>query len=548
MTSTSMINRQRLGALFLLAVEFFLLESHFRISQLESVKGAFVEHLLLRSSWIINFFLALGFLSLVMIWPRLSNHADALRTSRDEKPFFYRCLIQLLTLVPVFFLTDQILNHYSEVSHLLWALAPFWAISILLFFASSLCCLAPPSFWYDFLKLESRLLATAALISLLVVVAAIGIQGFWKTHLVGVTFSSVIWILGQFVDPSMVHVNEAKRIIEINRFWVNIEPACSGYEGVILVLAFLGAYAFVFRKELKFPATFLIFPIGVAFIWAMNIVRIAALILIGVYWSADVALQGFHSHAGWLVFNVLALSMVWVLRTSPLFAKTTASQRRADLEVSKTVAGRQAQAMLWPLIVFFAATLLLGVLSAGFDWFYPLKMLAILITLWLVRKHLNLQFDLKNWHVTTLASATVFLLWILFVPDVSEADNQAFQAHLQSVPHWQASLWLVFRLAGTILIIPLIEEIAFRSYLLCKLSGVSPSLTGNIPYKPLAIAISSLAFGLLHSAWIAGTLAGVCYSFVRFKTSKVSDAVAAHALTNAMVVIYVLASGKWHLL
>ena len=43
-----------------------------------------------------------------------------------------------------------------------------------------------------------------------------------------------------------------------------------------------------------------------------NGLRLAALILIGTYWSPDIAERGFHSQAGWLAFNGVALGLVAV--------------------------------------------------------------------------------------------------------------------------------------------------------------------------------------------------------------------------------------------
>ena len=67
----------------------------------------------------------------------------------------------------------------------------------------------------------------------------------------------------------------------------------------------------------------------------------------------------------------------------------------------------------------------------------------------------------------------------------------------------------------------------------------------RLPLNWIAIAASSLAFGLLHGAWLAGTLAGLAYAWARYRRARVLDAVLAHMVTNALVTIYVLLTARW---
>ena len=110
-----------------------------------------------------------------------------------------------------------------------------------------------------------------------------------------------------------------------------------------------------------------------------------------------------------------------------------------------------------------------------------------------------------------------------------------------------AVVWLIARVLGSVVVIPLAEELAFRGYLLRRLVAadfrtVSPDrLTG------VAFVISSMAFGALHGRWLAGTLAGVCYALAFCRRGRIGDAVLAHATTNALIAGDVLATGAWSL-
>ena len=66
-------------------------------------------------------------------------------------------------------------------------------------------------------------------------------------------------------------VSEPSRLlIGTPTFKVTISPECSGYEGVGLILAFLGIYLWLFRKDLRFPAALILLPLGAATIWIVN--------------------------------------------------------------------------------------------------------------------------------------------------------------------------------------------------------------------------------------------------------------------------------------
>ena len=70
------------------------------------------------------------------------------------------------------------------------------------------------------------------------------------------------------------------------------DSACSGYEGIGLILAFTAGWLWFFRREWRFPRALLLIPLGIAAIWVFNAVRVAGLVLIGVAGAPGIALQG----------------------------------------------------------------------------------------------------------------------------------------------------------------------------------------------------------------------------------------------------------------
>ncbi len=132
-------------------------------------------------------------------------------------------------------------------------------------------------------------------------------EALWQP-LARTTFRVVGAMLG-VIYPQVVSQPDRLRL-GTPGFAVRIAPECSGYEGIGLLLAFLAVYLWVYRRELRFPAALVLLPIGAATMWIVNALRIVALIAIGTAGWREIALGGFHSQAGWIAFNAIALGFV----------------------------------------------------------------------------------------------------------------------------------------------------------------------------------------------------------------------------------------------
>jgi exosortase/archaeosortase family protein len=131
---------------------------------------------------------------------------------------------------------------------------------------------------------------------------------------------STLWVVQGLLGllfPDLV-CRPADFTLGTTSFRVHITSSCSGYEGLGLVWVILGIYLWYGRRGLRFPQAFLLLPLGTALIWLANAVRIAALIALGSWGWPAVALGGFHSQAGWLAFNAVALGLVALTRQSRL--------------------------------------------------------------------------------------------------------------------------------------------------------------------------------------------------------------------------------------
>ena len=177
--------------------------------------------------------------------------------------------------------------------------------------------LAPLGFWRQLAKLTPIEIGIAYASGGVAVVAGYLGQEGWDS-LSSATLNFSHWFLSLY--ESNVVLDDENRILGIGQFRVQVFHGCSGYEGVGLMIAFLSVYTWVFRRDLRFPNVLLLFPIGIAAVWTLNALRIAVLVTIGAHVSPDVAVQGFHSAAGWISFIFVTLSVIAVSRRVPFFA------------------------------------------------------------------------------------------------------------------------------------------------------------------------------------------------------------------------------------
>lgn len=105
--------------------------------------------------------------------------------------------------------------------------------------------------------------------------------------------------------------------------------------------------------------------------------------------------------------------------------------------------------------------------------------------------------------------------------------------------------WIAIRLLGSSIVVPVMEELFWRSFLLRYL--VNPDFR-QVPIGTLttsAVAISVVLFGVEHNQWLAGIVAGLLYTLLLYRTKSLFSCIVAHAVTNFLLGVYVLMTEQW---
>jgi exosortase E/protease (VPEID-CTERM system) len=325
-----------------------------------------------------------------------------------------------------------------------------------------------------------------------------------------------------------------------HRFSVEIAPTCSGLEGLGLILAFTVVWLILFRHECRFPQALILLPVGMIVLFLLNSARIASLILIGNAGFSGIALGGFHSQAGWLAFNFVALGTCVAAREVNWISARQSV--RPEAAPGGNVSNPTA-AWVLPFVVILAVGMLSRAMTASFEWLYPLRFFAAAITLWAFRR----QYARLDWRVDWTGPAAgllVFGIWIA----LDRSAVVPMPTALAAAPLGIRYGWLALRVLAATVTVPIAEELAFRGFLMRRFVSAQFDEVSFCRFSWLAVLASSLLFGLLHgSRWIAGSLAGVAYASVVVRRGRLGNAVLAHATTNALLALDVLFFHHWAL-
>lgn len=178
-------------------------------------------------------------------------------------------------------------------------------------------------------------------------------------------------------------------------------------------------------------------------------------------------------------------------------------------------------------------------------WIYPLKTVAASgLLLWFRKTYSEIKFDFSWFGLAIAVGIIVLLLWIPLYGGyllISEPEivNPYELAGLLALP------WIAIRLFGSSVVVPVMEELFWRSFLLRYL--VNPDFR-HVPlgtFTTSALAISVALFGVEHNQWFAGIVAGLLYTLLLSRTKSLFSCIIAHAVTNFLLGVYVLMTGQW---
>ncbi len=214
----------------------------------------------------------------------------------------------------------------------------------------------------------------------------------------------------------------------------------------------------------------------------------------------------------------------------------------------------------WPslpyVLPFAVFVLFLGIqqyspLSPAID--YPLRVVILTAVLWAISRHV-IQLRSSRPLETVILGVAVFVIWV--GPDIlfpAYRQHWLFQNALlgrisskipEQVLTSQVVLWS--RIVRAVVLVPIIEELFWRAWLMRWI--ISPRFE-QVPlgaYSAASFWITAVLFASEHgSYWDVGLIAGVAYNWWMIRTKSLADCILSHAVTNACLCGYVVATQHW---
>jgi uncharacterized protein len=180
-------------------------------------------------------------------------------------------------------------------------------------------------------------------------------------------------------------------------------------------------------------------------------------------------------------------------------------------------------------------------------WVYPLQTVgcaALLIRGWPTYEMQAPRRPLWTIGIGVLA----LLLWI--APQEWQGMPRrldGFNPEFFGATGWPYAVNLGLRLVRLVVVVPLLEEIFWRGFLLRYLINEDFTQVPMGAFSWRSFAIVTAGFCLEHSMpdWPAAILTGALYNLAAYRTRSLGSCVLVHALTNALLGAYVLHTRQW---
>lgn len=224
-------------------------------------------------------------------------------------------------------------------------------------------------------------------------------------------------------------------------------------------------------------------------------------------------------------------------------------------------AGRNAAPMFlsagWIRILPFGAYLLfiviadvlarLGVGAAPLRWLYPVKIavvVALLALFW--RRYHELavvRLPPRRALIALAVGVGVLVLWVSLnadwmivgsAPGFDPRDGGRIDRLLVGV-----------RIAGAALVVPIMEELFWRSFLMRWVDATNFESVDPAQLSIKSFLITTVLFGFEHNQWLAGIVAGAAYSLLYKRHRNLWSPILAHAVTNGLLGLWVVWTGEW---
>lgn len=182
-------------------------------------------------------------------------------------------------------------------------------------------------------------------------------------------------------------------------------------------------------------------------------------------------------------------------------------------------------------------------------WLYPVKTAAVLAALlyfWPCYDELKskTKITLRDVLLAVGIGLFVYLVWVrIDWPWAQQGEASGYDPWLAGGA--AGNVLAAVRLFGAVLVVPVMEELFWRSFLLRYLISSRFEQVPLGTFTLFSFLATIVLFGLEHHLWLAGMIAGVAYTLLLYRTGRLWPSILAHAVTNLALGVHVLMTQEW---
>jgi CAAX prenyl protease-like protein len=202
----------------------------------------------------------------------------------------------------------------------------------------------------------------------------------------------------------------------------------------------------------------------------------------------------------------------------------------------------------------------LGMSPAALRWLYAVRIGAVVLVLAFFWRHyselrvarLPVDPGAARMHArlgrtgalgAVATGVLVLVLWISLNADwMTIGSSSGFDARTGGRIDWPLVL---VRIAGAALVVPVIEELFWRSFLMRWIASPDFEKIDPAQVGLKGFIITVVLFGLEHNLWLAGIVAGAAYGLLYARHRSLWSPILAHAVTNGLLGVWVVYGGNW---
>lgn len=202
-----------------------------------------------------------------------------------------------------------------------------------------------------------------------------------------------------------------------------------------------------------------------------------------------------------------------------------------------------------PMAVFMAFTMAEGSVGKQYPVLYIAKVICTVIVLFLCKTPFSdLKFDKKWLAPSVVLGLALLVMWVAgteYIKLPMMSPRTAYNPFAEIENATLRAVFLAFRFTGLALIVPIMEEIFWRSF---GLRVATKNDWQTLPigeFSNAALLIVSGVFAAAHPEWWVALAYGVAIALWMRYTKSLFACIVMHATTNLALGIYVVTQGAW---